>query len=178
MITGIGFVPDAIRDGGGDVLWLVGLVMAVLSLYVLINKNWPRAARAVRLVVWFVWRWVVLLFPRAVWALWRQLCRDEHGVSRGPLNRLAEFLARRFVELVGGAVAPQFAEVADRSTRQHDEQNEVMRIGFAAVNERLDHGAQRMSGMTARLEALETRDEAQTRTVEIVDAVNDAAADK
>lgn len=169
-------IPESVRSGGNELLWIIGLVMAVLTLYVMVQKNWPAATRVIRRVVRFLWRWVILLIPRGAWAFWRQLCRDEHGVSRGPLTRVAEFAARRYTELTTAAVAPEFAAAAARSTEQHDAQNLAIASIDLAVKTGFTNGGARMDRIEARLDNLETRDEAAVRTVGIVEAVQEAAA--
>lgn len=72
------------------------------------------------------------------------------------------------------AVKPMIDGVREAAKAQHDEQNEAIEQGFRSVHHRLDDGALRMSSMSSRIDALETRNEALTRTVEIVDAVHDA----
>ena len=147
-------VRDVMRWMNDYLLWAVGAAIAILSLFLLIRQNWPRAAAViawpVRGVVWCCTT-VVFRWPR--W-FWRQWWRDQHGVTRGPLRRLSDWRRRYHETIVTNATAPQFAETRAAAKAQHDEQN----ARFDRFDEKIEKIEKHQAdGIGRRLESIEGR---------------------
>ena len=147
MLASITFLPAAVEDALQEILFIVGGIMAFLSLYAAIRKQSPRAAR------WMaspfrVARWLILLPFRLLVRLWKQLWRDKHGISRGPVRRINENASNWLTSVVRAVVGPLIDEVRATSKQQHDEQNtkidgltEHVTREFGDIKERLERGS-------------------------------------
>lgn len=139
-------VAAFMREDVDLILWCVGGLAAVLSLYLLLRNNFPRWAKALSWPVRGCWFVLVLVLVRGPRWTWRQAWRNEHGESRGPFTRLGEAL-RRWIR---AALAPQFAATFDAieanrhaAREQHDDQNHKL----AAMDGRLDNIDGRLTGI-------------------------------
>lgn len=126
----------------------------------------PRVVADIGIVIGSVLAIITLIGVVTRWRLtrwvWRQLVVEPGD--------------ERFARRATLAVKPLIDGVREAAKAQHDEQNEAIEQGFKSVHHRLDDGSLRMSSMSGRIDALETRAEAKVRTVEIVDAVHEASA--
>jgi hypothetical protein len=159
MITSIlNFISDSVEREASDFLFVVGGIVAVITLYALLRANFPSGAKVMAWPFRAVWRIAVTVFTLPRWA-WRQLWRQSDGVSRGPFIRITKRVVAWQTGIVRGVVGPMFQATQEASRQQHDEQNEkidaqiqAMEEGFAAVHERLDRGADVMAKHTEAIE--------------------------
>lgn len=147
MLAAITFIPTGIEHALQEILFIVGGIMAVLSLYAAVRKQSPRAARWMASPFRVV-RWIILLPFRLLVRLWKQLWRDKHGVSRGPIRRINDNASTWLTSVVRAVVGPLLDEVRATSKQQHDEQNtkidgltEHVTREFGDIKDRLERGS-------------------------------------
>ena len=148
-------LPDSVQSGGADLIRVASYVTAILVIVsALMHPKSP-----LRKVCAWLWR--------------RNVSQPVSSWAAHTINAVAKPLIEETSAVTRAA-----------SLAQHDEQNSAISAGFTAVNgrldvvsSRLDLGGRRMDGMTERIDKLETKEEAEARTVGIVEAVIDVAAD-
>lgn len=149
-------LPSWLTDGGA----VVAIVAGALTLYVKLRDASPTAARVAASPVRLLWRLVALGWRGPRW-VWRKLWADDNGHPRGPVRRMATAAQAWVASIVRAVTDPQFETVKANAKNQHDEQNQLMGAGFAAVNDRLDgidgrldKGAEQIAANTADIVAL------------------------
>jgi hypothetical protein len=162
VLAAISFIPTGIEHLLQEILFIVGGVMACLSLYVAVRKQSPRAARWMATPVRAI-RWLILLPFRLLYRLWRQLWRDKHGVSRGPVRRINDNASNWLTSLVRAVVGPLIDDVRATSKQQHDEQNtkidgltDHVTKEFGDIKDRLERGSLVMQYHTDAISQLKT----------------------
>lgn len=147
MLAAITFIPASLEHALQEILFIVGGIMAFLSLYAAVRKQSPRAARWLASPFRLV-RWIILLPFRGLVRLWRQLWRDKHGVTRGPVRRINDNASNWLTSVVRAVVGPLIDEVRATAKQQHDEQNtkidgltEHVTKEFGDIRDRLERGS-------------------------------------
>ena len=147
MLAAITFIPASIEHAMQEILFVVGGIMAFLSLYAAVRKQSPRAARWMATPFRMV-RWLILLPFRLLVRLWKQLWRDKTGVSRGPVRRANDRASSWLTSVIRSVVGPLIDEVRATSKQQHDEQNtkidgltEHVTKEFGDIKDRLERGS-------------------------------------
>lgn len=147
VLAAVTFIPASIEHALQEILFIVGGIMAFISLYAAVRKQSPRAARWMATPFRMV-RWIVLLPFRLIVRLWRQLWRDKTGVSRGPIRRANDNASVWLTSLIRAVVGPLIDEVRATSKQQHDEQNikidslsEHVTNEFSDIKNRLERGS-------------------------------------
>lgn len=151
IVTGVAFLSQGIEEQIGDAVVVAGAIIALLTLYAALRSQLPFAAKAMAMPFRLVWRIIVWLFFIPRW-IWRQIWRDDEGVTRGPFTRLADRIHSWVTGVIRETVDPKLETVRVAAKEQHDEQNEkidaqtaYMVEGFEAVQERLDKGSEIMA---------------------------------
>lgn len=162
VLAAITFLPTGVEHALQEILFIVGGIMAFLSLYAAIRKQSARAARWMASPFRLV-RWVILLPFRLVVRLWKQLWRDKNGVSRGPVRRINDNASSWLTSLVRAVVGPLIDEVRATAKQQHDEQNtkidgltEHVTKEFGEIKDRLERGSIVMQYHTDAISELKT----------------------
>lgn len=147
MLAAVTFIPSGVEHALQEILFVIGGIMAFLSLYAAVRKQSPRAARWMASPFRVV-RWLILLPFRLLVRLWRQLWRDETGTSRGPVRRVNETASTWLTSVIRAVVGPLIDEVRATSKQQHDEQNtkidrlvEHVTNEFGEIKDRLERGS-------------------------------------
>lgn len=118
-------LPDPIASTGSTLVQAAVVAAAlstILGFYVLVRNNWPRAGKVLALPFRALW-WVLAHLAVLPRALWRQLWRDVHGVSRGPVKRMTDKVAHWLRWVIHETTAPEFEASRKASLEQHEEQN-------------------------------------------------------
>lgn len=147
MLAAVTFIPSGVEHALQEILFVIGGIMAFLSLYAAVRKQSPRAARWMASPFRMV-RWLILLPFRLLVRLWRQLWRDKTGISRGPVRRANEKASNWLTSVIRAVVGPLIDEVRATSKQQHDEQNtkidgltEHVTKEFGEIKDRLERGS-------------------------------------
>lgn len=144
MITpAIALISEGVEDEFQEIAIIIAVIAGYLGLYTTLRKIAPPWAAVLAFPFKTLWAVLRFLFLAPRW-VWRQMWRDNKGVTRGPWTRATARVTAWLTSLIEAVVGPMIQTVRDTAKAQHDEQNEKIDAVATTVTEGLDRVAERL----------------------------------